>query len=314
MKYLRVEAFLFIVTILSACSSNQAPPQDNVPLASIPNLTVTDSLDFFGVLIGTSMNLAIQIQNVGSDTINVHQFFSDGPFILVDSAQRQCIIAPGMTETVMIRYTPPDTATQIAFDTLRSSKNYFVVTLRGNGKLYLSMFSSFTQVSVSFKNLFEHWDNRNSSYQYGQNGTSTIDSGTGPYLSGSWNFLFTNLPFSSSGDTLRARGITLVADPSSGILKLLTLSYSHDTSIVEAPWSASTYYGLACHNISYTTDSANRIVIILSGRTVQAALTQLSYAYGESLTYSGHGYSTSNTYTYIDSPVDSAALTIRFIP
>ena len=172
---------------------------------------------------------------------------------------------------------------------------------------------AFKQVAVSFRNLPEHWDYRNRTWDHSVDyDKTTIDSGTAQGFAGDWSFNFSDSTFSKSGDTLRAPGLTLVADQSSGILKFLKISYN--TTNYEGEGSSSTSYWLSCYGIMYVPDSSNQIVILLSGQSLQTGLGSLSYGYYETTDpYHLEGNSTDNRDTYIDTVVSTSSLTIRFI-
>ncbi len=170
---------------------------------------------------------------------------------------------------------------------------------------------TFTQVSVIFQNL-----PANSSYQeqvWGEpSGDTTISNTSNGLISEELDFTFTDSSFSQSGDTIKAPGVTLVADQSTGILEYLGLTYVSDYDDPDGGQTY-TYYSLACHEIPYV-DSSNKALVALSGQAVETGLSSLGYNHFYNSGIALGGSSSSNSYTYKGTVSNAANLTIRFIP
>ncbi len=132
---------LLLPIILSACASNPTSPAGL--LAPIPNLIVTDTLDFGFIPVGASKQLSIQFENIGPDTITIFQSLSKSANFSFDNPQSYLPsfwIAPGRKIPITIHCTGTDTFAHMEFDTIRSGNNRDIVVLRSAWRFFSSMF------------------------------------------------------------------------------------------------------------------------------------------------------------------------------
>ena len=143
---------------------------------------------------------------------------------------------------------------------------------------------------------------------------TSIDSSDDNSFAGNWMFHYQNSSFSKSGDTISTDGLTLVADQSNGILKMLHFEYIDDAPDGGGGYLDTTYE-LDCYSVPYTLDTSNQIVVKVTGSALQMALTRCYYDNYQT-TDPDHDEGTffDQSNTYLNTAISTSSLTIRFIP
>ncbi len=171
---------------------------------------------------------------------------------------------------------------------------------------------TFSEVTVTYRNIPEYWESASDSWYWDANGDSTVDhsssgSGNSSY-SGVITLMFSDSAFSQSGDTIKAPGLSLVVDDVAGVLDQFQYSYSGGGGM--GGWS----YSMDCRQIPYERDSTNQIVGMLTAQSLQSGLVTFDTSSEFDFNQERQGQSSSSSQTYKDSVGDNASLTVRFIP
>ena len=130
-----------LAVIASSCSTPTVPSPSKNAITHVVPLLVTDSLDFGSIPIGTSSDLNIHFKDTGSDSVDViAQSLSDSSFSFPNFNSTLFEILPSAEVSVPIRFQPKDYASHNGFDTVRSHSQAWIVSLKGAGRTFSSMF------------------------------------------------------------------------------------------------------------------------------------------------------------------------------
>ncbi|HEY3875417.1 MAG TPA: hypothetical protein VGM92_08055 [Candidatus Kapabacteria bacterium] len=195
---MRYSFFILFATLLSACSSSQAPLDPNL-MGQIPNVEIPDTLNFGQVPLGLSDSLTLQFVNTGHDSLFIKQSISTHVY---KTNQSGFLIAPGKRMQITISFVPSDSLALIGFDTIRSGNNYHIITLTGGWKNFSGMFRNAPRyIHITLNGLIGQWDG---------NAQSTLDFAANDFGQSENTFLYYN-PL-ESGDTTEFRNTYYFVD------------------------------------------------------------------------------------------------------
>jgi hypothetical protein len=171
--------------------------------------------------------------------------------------------------------------------------------------------STFQTLTLSFKNIPENWSSSDHKWDNQNNPPldTTIYNSGHSVISGIQSFPFEPNSFSRSRNSINAPGVTIILDTVNGIIDSL-----YFTQAISGNQFVNTGYIVECEKVQYTSDTANQIVVKISGSSLQLGLVTFSVdSWNNTNSYlTGEDLENNSTYSGIVS--DSASLTIRFIP
>lgn|GEM_PF-6152698 len=178
---------------------------------------------------------------------------------------------------------------------------------------YFAFPRKFKEVSVSYRNIPEHWEIWNDTWQFDPirdttTGQSSDDSGTSLF-SGAQSFSFSPSSFSEAGDTVESGSFSVAIDSVNGEIE--RVYYFYGGPFDDVGWWG---YSLDLRQIPYKKDSLNRIVATATGTLLNKALISFDTSSQQQLHLELSGFSNGNQRTYKGPLTDSSSMEIVFTP